>query len=164
MVKRFIKMTQAFLTECCVNEHSDLYNTDFLRQLLNHLVNNAAQTVVLGFITNYKDTQMNHWFKGQSQKYITTVHRQTRWENLRCGLKKNWNHGLHTDNPKKIIVTSITSSTYTNIRLHINQTEMWSYQTTAIHSLMWQSICSICLQYKNLRFTISISRKPPLHI
>jgi len=27
---------------------------------LNHLVHNAAQTAVLGFITNYTDTQMNH--------------------------------------------------------------------------------------------------------
>jgi hypothetical protein len=53
-------MKQTFLTECCANEHSDLYDTDFLRQLLNHLVHNAAQTVILGFITNYKDTQMNH--------------------------------------------------------------------------------------------------------
>jgi hypothetical protein len=164
MVKRFIKMTRTFLTECCVNGHSDLYYKDFLRQFLNHLADNAAQTVVLGFVTNYKDTQMNHWFKDQSQKYITTVHWQTRRENLRCGLKNNCNHGLPTDNPQKNTVTSITRSVCTNIRLHINQTEMCSYQTTVIHSPMWQSICRICLQYKNLHFTTSISKIPPLHI
>ena len=33
-------MTQTFLTECCVNEHSDLYDKDFLTQLLTHLNTN----------------------------------------------------------------------------------------------------------------------------
>ena len=67
---------------------------------------------------------MNHWFKGQSQKYVTPVQWQTRWVNLRCGLKKNWNHGLPTDKPKKIILTNLTCSVCMNISMHINQIEI----------------------------------------
>jgi hypothetical protein len=79
-VKRLIKFTHkhTFLSECCVNKQSDLYDTDFLRQLLNHLVHNGAQSVVMGSITKY-NFQMNHWFNGQSQKYITPVH----WEKVK---------------------------------------------------------------------------------